>query len=332
MGRKAVAGLVFALWSCGDNLHGLPLEEAAATRLQAECARLVRCGLFQDLATCEAYFPTQDLAELRSAAAAQRIEFDGVRAERCYRALEGISCDVTTEEARVLPADCARIFVGSVAGGESCQLDEECASRRCTLPVCSRQECCVGTCDAVKEAAPIGGACERTDDCVQPAFCDADKRCHGLITAGLACRNDRECTFGLACIGAGIDPGACRPLPLRDEPCPYLRCAELGATCSSTTGTCVSAGPGAACASDVDCSSFTLCDLPSSRCVPVPTLGMPCVTRCAGDSWCDHDATPTTCAAQFAVSSPCRSDDQCSSRLCEEGPVFDFCAAAPVCF
>lgn len=313
---------------CGDNLAPLAFDDLAAARHAAECERLVRCGLFADQATCEATF--RDRVDLDLAAAVRDgvVTYDGGKAEKCLAAIAQQSCDVTSREGRRLPPSCDAILTGTRAPGDACYFDTECASGACTETACPRDMCCAGTCAAPLARAPIGAACERSPDCVDQAFCGRDHLCHALAAMGEACDADADCGYGLACVGAGLDPGACRPLPKLGEACPYLRCAELGARCDAS-GTCVAAGAGAPCTSDAECSTYGQCDPAAHVCTAFPTVGLPCTGRCAGAAWCGPSGL---CEAPLENTRPCGSDLECATFYCEEGPTFDFCTDPPVCF
>ncbi len=317
--------------ACGDNITGLRLDEVDQARQDAECARLERCGLFTDAASCAAYLRPRRQDSRNAAVGAGAIRFNGVAAERCFRWIAQSSCDATSNSARVPPRDCDEIFVGTHAVGTTCFFDTECESGVCDQPACRRDLCCEGMCGPPRRRGLVDSACTDDRNCVVGTYCNADKKCRTLEPVGSPCLDDGQCAYDLGCIGAGVDPGTCRPLALIGESCPYLRCSEIGALCSGAQ-TCVSSGPGAACSGDGECSFYGLCDGTRNICAAVPTVGQPCITRCAGESWCDHEATTPICAAPLEDAAACMTDEACESRLCEEGPVFDYCAPAPVCY
>ena len=318
------------LGACGDNLRGVVFDDYRDARVAAECTRLVRCGLFAEHATCTSYFRVLDDAPLRNAIENEHIVYDPAAALRCLDELALLGCDETARDVRVPPDACARAFVGTRAVGESCAFGGECASGSCDLPDCPVEACCYGSCLATRTAA-LGDACTIDDDCVDGAFCGEARACIALAARGEACRKDAHCDFGLACIGASeLQAGACRVLPPIGEPCPYLRCAELGATCDADR-TCVALGlPGAPCATDRDCSPYARCDASAGACVDVPSLGMACAGPCAGEAWCDLEGS-TRCEAPQEATAPCLSDDQCASLYCAEGIVSKYCAERPIC-
>ncbi len=332
--RRPVKSGLFAvvlLGACGDNHKGLPLDEVDQAREDAECSRLVRCGLFEDATTCTTYFRPRAQDSRNAAVAAGSLRYNGVAAERCFAWIEGSSCDATSSSARVAPRECDQIFVGNAAGGGTCFMHSECESGVCDQPACARDTCCEGVCAPAQKRGAAASACTDDQDCTPGTYCNSDKSCHALEAAGQPCLQDAQCGYQLACVGAGIDPGTCRPLPLLGDACPYLRCAEIGALCNAAQ-LCVPSGPGAPCSSDAQCSFYGLCDPAREICGPVPTLGQSCSTRCAGESWCDRGGSSPVCAAPLGAMADCTTDESCESRLCEEGPIFDFCAAEPLCY
>jgi len=317
--------------ACGDNLTGTPIEEFQAEADAARCAYLVRCGLFASADTCGAFFRDRPDVDRDAALAAGKVYYNGVAAQRCHAALAELSCDAASREGRVLPAACDEIFNGLVDDGDACAFDTECRSERCDTTGCEPFTCCSGTCLATRERAAIGKGCEVSADCVVDAYCAPEGVCQRLVGEGGSCDVDGDCDYGLACIGASeLMPGNCRAMPLVGESCPYLRCAEIGATCNASH-VCVPLGlPGAACASAADCSPFARCDVASGTCADVPTLGQACEGTCAGEAFCE--AGSKTCVAPLANTTPCTSDNQCASLFCGEGPVFDACADQQACF
>lgn len=320
-----------ALVSSGcDDPPSIALEDLQAETIRARCERLVRCGLLATEETCTAFFRTPDEDNLHAAIDAGKIRYDGVKALACQTALAALSCDASSREARVVPA-CDGVFTGRVADGDACSFDAECASGRCDEAQCPFDTCCSGTCLATETRAAAGASCETDAGCAVDAFCGKDKRCHELAKIGGLCARDSECDYGLGCIGATeLMDGNCRAMPLLGERCPYLRCAEVGATCDAMTKLCVPVGlPGATCTSATDCSFYARCDLAAGRCAEIPSLGMPCDGFCAGESFCD--LATNRCAPPLENTTPCTSDNQCASQFCDEGVVFDQCIDRPVC-
>jgi hypothetical protein len=330
---NCAAWIAIALASgCGSS--SIQLEDLEAAAHEAECTRLVRCGLFVSVESCDAYSRAPPPSSYGPAQAAGRLVFDGESARRCEDALAAEGCDVTSREVRVMPEPCLTMFHGSVADGDRCSFDQECVSSRCELPLCEEGVCCVGMCGPSRPRGRVGDACDRTSECID-GFCDVDHTCHALGGAEASCSNDAQCDYGLACAQASPSlPGNCKTLPHLGDLCPYRRCADVNAICDATLH-CVALGlPGSPCASQGDCSPFAECDMTNHVCIEPPTLGMPCNLACAGDAWCDRETQPTvaTCNALQPNGTPCDGADKCASHNCKPGPVFDSCQDYPICF
>ena len=316
---------------CGDNIAGTEVVDFDLEVYRARCAYLTRCGLFTDSDTCEAYFRLDPDESRIEAVKAGQMRYDAVAAKGCTEEMAELTCDQSTRDVRVESELCRQAFRGGLSPGKECAFDAECKSGECEGAECPAETCCYGTCTGLKEPSGIDGACESTRDCIDDAWCGEDKKCHALVAIAGECELDEQCEYGSGCIGATeFMPGACRTLPLLGEPCPYKRCAELGARCEM--GTCVPVGlPGDACDMDSDCSPHARCDQQAGMCLALETLGMPCITRCAGESWCDFDGTKT-CREMKEDTTPCQNDAQCASGYCASGVFFRFCSARAVCY
>lgn len=329
---KRLVLVTLALAACGDNLPGITLDELETSRHAAECERYVRCGLFGDAAVCTTLFRREFDPALPAMVEAGKLRYDPIAAAACNEALAALSCDATTAEVRTVPAACEHVLIGTIATDVTCVDDRECATGRCDAARCAPDACCPGGCAAYAAPATVGEMCDPEVGCVEGAFCGADKLCHALGGVSAPCDTDLHCEPRLACIGpTDLQPGACRPLPVLGEPCPYQRCAEIGALCDR--GICVKIGiTGDPCSTDTDCSEFRECDPNTQRCVDLPTLGETCRGRCAGEAWCEIAGSAGTCRAPQPNAAPCTADDQCATQYCAEGPVFDACAQPAVCF
>ncbi|MCX5744624.1 MAG: hypothetical protein NT062_19205 [Proteobacteria bacterium] len=294
----------------------------------ATCARLARCGAFPDGDACEAYFRPRPDADLAAAVATGATRYDGELAQLCVDALADQACDATLREVRRAPQACTRMLVGTRAPANPCEFDRECSSGVCApTATCTPGQCCPGTCAAPAPRAAIGETCADTTDCADDTYCTTEHVCAALESAGGPCFVDSNCAYGLACDNDTF-PGACVVAAATGAPCPDDRCAELGARCIA--GTCTLAPLGAACVAARDCTEFARCADVTHTCVATPSLGMSCSGPCAGEAYCDH-ATNRTCQPPLDDMQPCFGDNECTSRYCAEGPVFDACTPLPVC-
>jgi hypothetical protein len=165
--------------------------------------------------------------------------------------------------------------------------------------------------------------------------CAQDLTCRAPGGSGAACATDRECSDGLACVGAGSAPGTCGALPRAGEPCPYQRCTDENLRCDASTHRCAAVGlAGDPCPTATECAFGMECDAATHLCRDYPTLGMPCTGTCVGDSFCalDGSGVSGTCVALLANNAPCDGNQECVSTFCEDGPVFRSCIEPYQCF
>lgn len=329
--RAPLVSLV-ACAACAKN-PTITFAELDGALLDAKCERLARCGAFADEASCKAWFRPRPDLDLAAAVDTGKIRFDGELAKLCVDTLAAQSCDATARAVRLAPQTCEGMFVGTLDADARCEFDRECRSNRCVPDEpCQVGACCSGKCDANGAKAVIGEACEVNEDCTDDTYCNIDDHmCRALELEGAKCLVDAQCDYGLACDRATF-PGTCVVAAATGEACPEERCAELGAYCSDA-GTCIALGlPGAPCTDAAQCSPFMRCDTAAAKCAALPQLGATCDDGvCAGESWCDTTMNPKTCRAPLPKMEMCTADNQCASRYCHEGPVFDFCDDLPVC-
>ncbi|HEY5923561.1 MAG TPA: hypothetical protein VIV11_17895 [Kofleriaceae bacterium] len=297
---------------------GIDYPHFPAALEDARCAYYVRCGVAAGAAECQAYYDRISIANRSTETAVDMsiIIYDGGIAQRCLDAYAALSCDVTELTGDELSI-CSDVLTGTLAVGDTCAFDRECASNNCSAPACPTS-CCSGTCEPAVALPSVGQPC--TALCEGDAFCGLDQICHASLPAGAAC-NAEPCAYGLYCAGrTGTMAGTCRPLPHLGQACENA-CAEIGATCYA--GTCVElALLDDPCTSNAQCSMFYECS--SMQCALFPTLGMPCTTTCYEASYCDG----TTCVAQKPTGSTCVRNDECASHYCANSA----CADPPVCF
>src|SRR5262245_10294773 len=106
------AGMLAAvLAACTSSV---PLDKYDDELLQARCQRFVRCGLFVDDDSCEAYFRILPDVNRQPALDAGKLKYDGEAAKRCDDAIAAQTCDGASRDGRLPPAACAKVFVGQV--------------------------------------------------------------------------------------------------------------------------------------------------------------------------------------------------------------------------
>jgi hypothetical protein len=323
--------------ACGSNAPSIAYSDLDDALQKARCEQLVRCHEFPDQASCTSFSRVLPNTSIAAAISAGKIHYDGAQAQDCVTQTSQLSCDTTAHDAHVTPAACDQMFAGTVAGGTSCSLDEECASGTCDLPAsCPDFGCCVGSCRPTQAAAGPGGSCARITDCKSGLVCGGDDTCHTPGAMGATCAIDRECTDNLACVGGSASTaGTCQPLPKLGEACPFFRCADANLRCDSTTTRCVAFGlPGDPCPTGSECGFNFECNTTTMLCEPFPTLGMACDGNCQGESYCAirEGATTGTCSALLANNAACDGDQQCQSSDCQDGAAFSSCIDKYVCY
>jgi hypothetical protein len=322
--------------ACGGS--SIALSELDQALQQARCERLARCKLFPDEAACMAVSRVLPDTSVAAAIAAHKIRYDGERARQCVDATAAQSCDVTAHDSHLAPRACTAMFTGTVAGGEGCSIDPECASGTCDLPAtCPEMGCCTGTCRATQPPGKAGDACAKDRDCADGLVCGHDATCHAPGKADEPCHIDPECSDGLACVGAsGTTAGTCHALPHAGEICPDQRCAEANLRCDDASlHRCAPFGlPGDPCPTSTECALGSECDAATHLCRAFPPLGMPCDGACQSDAFCliPDGAAAGSCVALLANNMPCDGNQQCVSGFCEDGAVFRGCIDAYVCF
>lgn len=346
--RLAIALLLAATTtSCigdddGDGTNYVVVTEIAAAYKDANCTFLTNCGLFPDKTTClSAELGSSGFnvdANVAAAVGAGRVIYNGSNVKACFDALAARSCDETSESARVTPSACRNVISGTVIGGESCTIDEECISQSCSSggggTTCS-MGLCLGDTPPSFEPAQIDEPCASASGCVPGAYCDQSTgTCTLLKTQGTTCTLASECSYGLGCIGT-TGARTCGPLPAVGESCATDGvCRDEGTFCNFNTGLCEQVGlPTQTCTSSTQCSQYYPCDFSTSQCTQGPGLGELCSSsmRCFDDNtYCDFNTS--MCTALKSNGLACQSDDECNSDFCNQNQATPICEAPLVCF
>jgi hypothetical protein len=341
-----VLTLVFA--ACGGG-GSLSLEEFPQELRDAYCRNLVRCGVVEDLGTCQKESLGRFEIDLHLSATqfavfdANKAKFDGGKAKDCVDKVANASCDLTDEVQRglsllsslVLPETCGLAATGTLHAGEACTVGSECISQACQIQACN-MACCPGTClgDAAPAIAKAGESCQRAR-CATGTFCNpTNTTCTALKAAGASCTSQEECDYGSACIGDG-PTGLCTKLPHTGETCTDF-CTDFGSICDPTTKKCVKVVlAGDACLGqgfNSNCSVLYSCD--AGRCNAGLAIGAQCAAddHCADfRAFCDvpEGALNGTCVLPKANGQSCIFDEDCDSSFCD----FDMglCVDEPVC-
>jgi hypothetical protein len=224
----------------------------------------------------------------------------------CERALARSGTAWTLQDAiaragmlAAMPCECRNywwsepvFFFGTIANGEGCMENADCASGSCSG---SQLNAC-GTC---QPTADVGESCAAQDPpCRFGLFCDVDDVCRSRAEPGASCTGQGQCIASLACM-----EGICNaPLPL-GAPCSDGQCdAELGLCYGGY------------------CTAYW----------PIPFPGEQCPYGfCSGNAYCDATQSPQTCIARGELGGPCTARaDSGSSGTCLAHLVCDLTTGA----
>jgi hypothetical protein len=320
-----------------DGTRELTLDMLAAAQLEAFCGYVVRCGSFEDVATCKSVLGanlSSSLGNIEAAVNAGKVLYHPDRALACIARYDTLACDRgQLFGVSSMGLDCALTFTGSSVDGQECAIAEECTSQECSIPSCS-MACCPGTC--VGSAAPamkqVLEACTARDVCAN-SYCAASGVCEPLLGQGATCQLSSQCTAGYACKLTGTSQ-TCQQYAPTNGPCGSTsECGVLGDVCSN--GMCTTGGlVGFACAATDGCQFQHQCA--SSVCALPPVLTESCANYpICTTGYCD--SVTLTCLALEPNGSPCapvRGGVECQSNYCDSNtdPASPKCATAPVCF
>lgn len=282
------------------------------------CDYQIRCGMFPDVATCEAQDRTPAVdPDVVAAVHAGFVEFHADVGEQCLAALAARTCDATAMADRLWDLPCYGTFTGTRHDSEACALDRECVSGECSFssPACTEGFlCCSGTCkgDVAPPLAMLNDSC-RAAPCGEGLCNRTDYTCHGLKNIGAFCDVDAECAYGSACVD-----GECTAMVGSGEPCSQTTrtCKVTGETCHTASGVCERGQPlGGACTDPWDCAAGACQDgvCVDLRAHPGERCG---VYGCQAPAFCDPDMG-YICVAPKPDGVSCRGDNECASQWCD---------------
>jgi hypothetical protein len=354
--RFASSVLAFSLLTLGCSTahdNPVPLDEVAGRYAGVLCDSLDACygptigGLFFGGSDCEGTFrrsfESSSIPLYRDAIARGTLVYDGAGFGDCEAALATLGCDIFS--ARISDA-CEATFIGTLAPGSACTLDEECEG----ASYCDHAGgACPGSCQARGAA---GASCIDDGGCVTGLRCAAGT-CRAPAGDGAGCDGPTGlgCRAGLICLGAdesragtcntieealsGALGGACNPStgPLCSD---GLSCALDEIVAGAPTFVCVErAALGGACRIGIPdaCQGESVCaevdpDMADfdGTCEAAPVAGEPCggiSERCATGTRC----VAGTCEPSGANGAACSAPVQCASSRCEGG----VCTAPMLC-
>lgn len=292
------------------------------------CLSTAFCGVFSrcfapidaDLCTTFPFTPFGDNGNfmryaLADAIQAGRVNYDPAGVRTCLDFIEGLSCAELNEVPGEFLDHCP-ILSGTVADGDDCILDQECATPHALcneVTKCGPGYCCVKGCtppaalnetciEGEKECEPgsycvydgegyicasgdVDARCQFNGDCETENYCeDVSDSCKPEVASGAPCVQDEQCPGAETCIGNDLAPAlgvgaTCGRSDREGDMCDG-QC--FGFYCDqpdpSALGTCVPylQEEGADCSS-LRCAEFGwACDRAADQCVPRPRLGEPC--------------------------------------------------------
>jgi hypothetical protein len=328
-----VTGLLgaIAIGACnGGDVDGEIQRGQIMSELRAAvCRARARCEAAPDFQSCLAVVhPLRP--EVEAHLASGKVGYDPVAARKLIDHLDSsalcLRSEVQSRQGQLAQlTSFSEAFPGTVALGGTCQMDEDCVSQRCELPVsgCDEQ-CCPGTCGAIPPPQPRGaecgygvGYCEVDSTCGAPDPMTQERVCRALVEIGQRCEPELfsfPCVPGADCVGPpGVE--TCQAYPATGQPCVPVfgaACNDVRDLCTLTgeTFTCQRPAPlGAACGPAVPCSTGgEWCDPASSTCIAKGRVGESCRTpadfpedcldglRCGANKKCTpRPVTPAGC-------------------------------------
>jgi hypothetical protein len=267
--------------TCGGGGGSIPLSQLGDHVTNVVCASSVRCGELPDDATCRAVTGVH-LEQIMADVASGKTIYDGTAAAACLDAIAAVGCNLS-DGLEDSPEACRKMLQGTVAVGETCFTDTECASQNCALPAaCATGTCCAGSCAPAIEQVAAGGDCSGPQSrCVSTATCKVAAgatapTCQPRVGLGEPCDGVPACTAGLWCqLPVAGGAGTCVRFPGTGEACDAetLPCDSSKDTCDVETNTCAPVlAVGAACGPGPQCAIYAVCDPGTMTCA---VLGRP---------------------------------------------------------
>lgn len=300
-----------------DGGSSLSVDELSEAAVEAVCDWLVDCGMMPDEETCRESLNMSDgeFNQIMADVEAGVILYDDEKAAECLASFAEAACEY--DSAMDEPEACDEMFTGTRGTGETCYINEECASASCSIEDCEEDEvCCVGACQESGGPIALGDECSLDDECADGAFCDYDWEsetgvCAEKVGLGEECTSFEACSEGVCIYDDSWEVGTCVELPAEGEPCDvdsYLPCARFDNYCDPTSATCVERkAVGDTCdaeAMEPGCVEYATCA--GDLCVEYPSLGDECADDegmyCLGSLSCEDGE----CTAADALE-PCPS-------------------------
>jgi len=317
IGAGRVGGGSSAGTGGGSSDAGLPLRSACATLNARRCETLRTCGVIEDTTdayrACVAWLtatwcgPTQWPSRVEVGT----LRYDAVRAQTCATDWATRTCsDWATD-----PASCKTFLLAAVPlGGRCYEGYQECSDGVCRGGGCPRKCLARGA---------IGEVCLTTTDCQSNLYCrpplgaSGSNQCTPYGGESSPCGPAQLCALGLIC-----SSGACRRLPVAEQPCVLGRCDESAFCIASADGGLCEPrrDAGITCNDDSQCSPGLVCDAITQACVSATAaIGAECSPRqqCPQGATCLIEAglQRGVCSVLKRASEPCRVASDCQGQL-----------------
>lgn len=294
----------------------VPIEEFSAHFADAWCDNVGSCcsaGNWSfDLDSCKFYAAATLGNALIAAPLANPdvVHYDAAAAGKCLQTIASIAhgCDASAEHA--LDAACRPIAVGTLALGDVCSLNEECAAVEGARVTClglhtsdgvvSGSGVCTSASDSQTPHGNMG------DECVGTVDFTADHYVPGIVGDNRY-PNAVPCfiTDGLYCPAPGM---TCQPLRELGQSCTPYSCVS-GAFCDA--GTCAARRSSGSCGPvDFPCSADSFCN--SEQC----ELKRPLGAACKGDTWCQVKQCVYPETSNADNSGTCSSNSLANEKAC----------------
>jgi len=245
--------------------------------LPALCRYDVACHIEADVDGCRADLSAlwaNYIHTLQGEIDSGRVSYNQDTATDCLNAIQTAPCPASSNGWNPFGFGCWGNFQGTVATGEACFSDIECASGHCRWTLSDfyncTSSCCPGTCAPLVD---VGANCFTDDyssDCVDTAYCQgpvyqgpadiSNGTCQTRLAQGETCGVSAEepCHAGLTC----GESHTCVPFPKDGQPCTANSCDNYDSYCDPTRGTCQARlKVGAPCANygDSGCVGYAQC-------------------------------------------------------------------------
>jgi hypothetical protein len=293
--------LVVGLLACGGGSDPDPVERGDfdARLARAMCERYARCGRVEDLASCEERERALGLVKEHglgtrydASLEAGRVSYDAEAAAECVEFLGGLGCD--------------EMLISRVMLFRGLEYAEQCRF--------------------IRGALDDGQTCQRTTECRDGSFCDAERfSCGGVCRRGPA---PEPVETADACPPGTVNNGGRCDVPAKEggrcgfNPSgPEEGICEQDFLCDSETRKCRSLpSEGDACDSRTPCVWSLTCK--DGRCQKLAGEGGACTAdrfhrwHCRDEFFCDaDDGQPGTCRPKREAGAACRHANECGAHL-----------------